>query len=261
MSSTRLVTIGDRKVQLTTGGDGPPLVYLHSAAGEAEWLGFHEALAAHFTLHVPAHPGFGQSTGLDQVRDIHDMAWNYVDLFQQMGWEGVPVVGFSLGAWLAMEMALLRPSLIERMVLVAPAGVRLRELPFGEIFVDDFDRLRSLLFADPHHPSANDILPSSFTDPRILQWLRAGSATARVAWNPYLHDPRLPRHLHRLTMPTLLMWGDEDRVIPADYGTYYEERLPNARLVRLPGTGHMLPLEATETFVQHVTQFCMPQGR
>ena len=256
MSHTQFVELNGKKVQLTVGGEGPPLVYLHSAAGETEWVSCHAALAEHFTVHVPAHPGFALSTGLESIRDIQDMAWHYVDLFEAMGWNDVPVVGFSLGAWLAMEIAVLRPGLIRCMMLVAPAGVRLPELPYGEIFVDDLDRLRSLLFADPASRAVAEAIPTSLEDPRMLNWLRSSTATARVGWNPYLHNPRLPDHLHRIEVPVLLVWGDRDRVIPPSYAGYYVEQLPRARAITLPGVGHMVPFEAPEPFAQHALEFC-----
>src|SRR6185503_811391 len=101
--STTFPTIAGKKTQLTIGGEGPPLLYLHSAGGESDWMPFHELLAKRFTVYVPAHPGFALSEGLDEVEDIYDYAWHYVDLLEQLGFGNVPVVGFSLGAWTALE--------------------------------------------------------------------------------------------------------------------------------------------------------------
>jgi pimeloyl-ACP methyl ester carboxylesterase len=80
MATTTFLDIRGKKTQLTTGGSGPPLLYLHSAGGETDWMPFHEALARHFTVYLPAHPGFALSGGLEDVRDIHDYIWHYVDL-------------------------------------------------------------------------------------------------------------------------------------------------------------------------------------
>ena len=104
MPATEFVDVQGKNTQLTSGGTGPPLLYLHSASGETEWLPFHELLAAKHQVFLPAHPGFALSGGLDEIKDIQDMAWHYVDLFEQRGWKQIPVVGFSLGAWLACEI-------------------------------------------------------------------------------------------------------------------------------------------------------------
>ncbi|HTU89155.1 MAG TPA: alpha/beta hydrolase [Gemmataceae bacterium] len=242
---TTFVDVCGRKTQLLIGGEGPPLLYLHSAAGETDWTRWHDALAQEFTVYAPAHPGFALSEGLEEMDDIHDMAWQCVDLLAAVGLDKVPVVGFSLGAWLAVEMAILRPALVRRLVLIDAAGLHLDEAPIAELFQDDLDRLRRLIFHDANHPAAAEIFPTSPGDPRLLLWLRAREATARVAWNPYLHDAKLPRHLHRIACPTLVIWGDDDRLIPSAHGEFYIRLIPGARLEMIRQCGHMAPFEAT----------------
>lgn len=242
---TTFVEVRGRRTQLLSGGQGPPLLYLHSAAGETEWTRWHDALAQQFTVYAPAHPGFALSEGLDEIDDIHDMAWHTIDLLAAVGLDKVSVVGFSLGAWLAVEMAILRPALVQRLVLIAAAGLHLDESPMAELFLDDLDRLRRLIFHNADHPAAAEIFPTSPSDPRLLLWLRAREATARVAWNPYLHDPKLPQHLHRIACPTLAIWGDDDRLIPPAHGEFYVRHIPGARLEMLAQCGHMAPFEAT----------------
>jgi pimeloyl-ACP methyl ester carboxylesterase len=245
VNRTSFVDVHGRKTQLLTGGQGPPLLYLHSAAGETDWTRWHAALAEQFTVYAPAHPGFALSEGLEEIDDIHDMAWHCIDLLATLGLGQVPVVGFSLGAWLAVEMAILRPALVSRLVLIAAAGLHLDQAPVAELFIDDLDRLRRLIFHDPNHSSAAEIFPTSRSDPRLLLWLRAREATARVAWNPYLHDPKLPQHLHRIACPTLLIWGDDDRLIPPAHGEFYAQHIPGARREMIHQCGHMAPFEAT----------------
>jgi pimeloyl-ACP methyl ester carboxylesterase len=252
--ATKYLTIAGKKTQLTVGGSGPPLLYLHSAGGETEWMPFHEGLAQHFTVYLPAHPGFADSQGLDQIRDIADYAWHYVDLLAELKLEQVPIVGFSLGGRTALELAVLRPALASKLVLVDAAGLRLADAPMAELFIDDLAKLRALLFKDPNDPSIPLAMPTSLEDNRILQWLRAREATARVAWNPYLHNPRLPQHLRRVTAPTLVLWGQHDKLIPVAHGEYYAKHLPNARLETLD-CGHMLPFEKTSEFVERTVKF------
>ena len=235
--------IAGKKTQLTRGGSGPPLLYLHSAGGETDWYPFVDALAERYTVYLPAHPGFALSGGLDQIQDMADLAWHYVDLLAALQLDSVPVVGFSLGAWLATELALLRPQLVERLVLVAAAGLHVADAPIAELFIDDIEQLKQLLFHNLQHDSVERALPTSVDDPRMLLWIRAREATARVAWNPYLHNPRLPQHLRRVECPGLVIWGRQDRLIPLAHGESYAEKIPQARLAVIEECGHMAPFE------------------
>ncbi len=253
--STTFPTIAGKKTQLTIGGEGPPLLYLHSASGETEWMHFHELLAKHFTVYLPAHPGFADSKGLEEVRDIYDYAWHYVDLLQELKLGPVPIVGFSLGGWTGVELAILRPHLVKKLVLVAAAGVRVPEAPMGELFIDDLTKLKQLLFHDQNDPSIPLAMPSSLDDPRILQWLRAREATARVAWNPYLHNPRLAKHLRRVECPTLLLWGRHDKLLPPGMGEFFAKQIPGANLEIFENCGHMLPFEKPQEFADRTTAF------
>jgi pimeloyl-ACP methyl ester carboxylesterase len=253
--TTTFPTIAGKKTQLTIGGEGPPLLYLHSAGGETEWMPFHAELAKRFTVYLPAHPGFADSKGLDEIRDVADLAWHYVDFLAEQGLKRVPVIGFSLGAWIGVELAILRPQLVEKLVIVNGAGIRVPEAKMAELFIDDLDKLRHLLFHDPNDPSIPLAMPKSLDDTRIIQWLRAREATARVAWNPYLHNPRLPQHLRRVECPCLVLWGRHDKLLPLAIGEFYAKNLPNAWLEIVENCGHMLPFEKSGEFVERTTAF------
>ena len=253
--STTFPIIAGKKTQLTVGGNGPPLLYLHSAAGETEWMPFHAKLAEHFTVYLPAHPGFADSKGLEQIKDIYDLAWHYVDFLAEQRLGPVPVVGFSLGAWIAVELAILRPQLVQKLVLVNAAGIRVEGASMGELFTDDLNKLRHLLFFDPNDPSVALAMPKSFEDARIIQWLRAAEATARVAWNPYLHNPRLPAHLRRVECSSLVLWGRQDKLLPLAIGEFYAKHLRTARLEVIDNCGHMLPFEKPDDFVEKTVAF------
>ncbi len=254
-NETTFIQVAGKKTQLMRGGNGPPLLYLHSAGGETDWTVFHNLLAQHFTVYAPAHPGFALSEGLDQIDDIGDLVWHYVDLLAKLRLEHVPVVGFSLGAWIGVELAILRPELVSKLVLVAAAGLHVDGAPMGELFIDDFDKMRKLLFFDPESPVVAQAIPTSIDDPRILLWLRAREATARVGWNPYLHNPKLPAHLHRVQCPTLVLWGRQDKLIPLAHGEYYAQHITGAKLHVLESCGHMLPFEQPEQFASATVGF------
>jgi pimeloyl-ACP methyl ester carboxylesterase len=141
-------------------------------------------------------------------------------------------------------------------VLVNAAGVRVPEAKMGELFTDDFVEMRQLLFFDPANEAlVKQAMPLSIDDPRILMWLRAREATARVGWNPYLHNPRLSQHLHRIVCPTLLLWGRQDKLIPLRHGEFLSQHIPAAQLEILDNCGHMLPFEQPAEFAQRATDF------
>jgi pimeloyl-ACP methyl ester carboxylesterase len=167
----------------------------------------------------------------------------------------VPVVGFSLGGWTGVELAILRPQLVKKLVMVAAAGVRVPQAPMGELFIDNLDKLRQLLFFDQNDPSIPLAMPTSLDDPRILMWLRAREATARIAWNPYLHNPRLAAHLRRVECPTLVMWGRHDKLLPLGMGEYFAQHIPGARLEVMENCGHMLPFEKPAEFAAASVKF------
>lgn len=256
-STTETVDVGGRKVEVLHGGDGPDLLYLHSAAGEIEWTPFHAAMGEHFSVHGPAHPGFSYSDGLEDVRDIDDMAWAVIDNLAAIGLSGVPVVGFSLGGWLAMEIAVRRPELFSKIVLINSAGVRVEGHPMGDLWQDDFSAIRELLFNDPSNTElVESAIPLSMEDARILPWLKAREATARVGWNPYLHNPKLAKHLHRVECPTLVLHASNDKLLPLAGAELIADRIPNAELRTVEDAGHMLPWEQPELIGRVVADFC-----
>jgi len=252
------ITVAGRKTQIARGGDGPPLLYLHSAGGETEWMPFFDLLARRRHLIVPAHPGFALSEGLDGIDDMQDLVWHYVDLLDALGLERVPVVGFSLGGWLGAELAVHRPERVERLALIAAAGLHVPGAPIAELFIDDLDAIRDLLFHDPAGPGVSQGMLTSLDDPRILLWLRAREATARIGWNPYLHNPKLAGHLHRIACPTRVFWGRHDRLIPLAHGEHYARHVPGAGLEVLEDCGHMVPFEQPAELAGRILSFLEP---
>jgi len=252
---TSFVDIAGRKTQVTRGGSGPPLLYLHSAGGETEWTRYHDMLADSFEVFLPAHPGFDGSEGLETVDSVTDFAWHYVDFLDHFDLDRVPIVGFSLGGWTGMELSVLRPERVSHLVLVNAAGIRIPEFPMAELFGDDLEAFRSLLYFDPDSPAVEESMPTSNQDPRLFQWLKAREATAKVGWQPYLHNPKLPQQLRRIASPTRILWGRHDRLIPVATGEYLEEHIPDSSLKILEEAGHMLPFEHPELLCREITEF------
>jgi pimeloyl-ACP methyl ester carboxylesterase len=253
------ITVGGTKTKLMRGGSGAPLLYLHSAGGETLWFPFHEALAQHFELFAPAHPGFDSSDGLEKIDSIEDLAFHYLDFFDAMGWDKVRIMGTSLGGWLAAELATRWSGRIEKMVLVDPAGLYVEGAPFGPLWehAREPEKLRDIIFYDPNSPLAQMLLmpieqmPEAF----LLMQFKAAEAAARVAWRPYLHNPKLRGRLGRIKVPTLVIHGEHDKLIPPAHGHAYAEGIPGAKLVLIPRCGHLPIFEATDETVRHVVEF------
>ncbi len=258
-----MLEVMGRPVHELRGGEGSPLLYLHSAMGETDmWPPHLIELTEKWEIHAPTHPGFGRSEGLETIRDIEDLVFHYLAYMDQMGWKSVDMVGFSLGGWIAAEIAARHPSRVSRLVLVSSVGIWIRQRPIHDIFIEDLrypDRFISRYFHDTDCPAAQVLKAMmgslDLPDEYIIRMIRSRAATAKIGWNPLLHDPRLAGLLPRVTAPTLCLWGDDDKVVPEVYGERFAELIPGAELRIVPECGHLLPLEKQAEFVAAVTEF------
>ena len=247
--------IRGHSIQLYEGGAGPPLLYLHGA-GTYWWLPAHDLLAARHHVYLPVHPGFGESTGLDEVDDIEDLVFHTLDVLDELGRERVDVVGLSLGGWLAAELALRQPQRVGRLVLVDAAGLRLPDVPAGELFLATPAESRALLFAEPTGPVALAAIPDTPPPPdRMVRILRGREAAARLLWNPHVRYRKLGARLGRIKALTLVLWGANDRLLPPAYGEAFARGIPRARLVTIDRCGHLPPVEQPERFAEAVLGF------
>jgi pimeloyl-ACP methyl ester carboxylesterase/alkanesulfonate monooxygenase SsuD/methylene tetrahydromethanopterin reductase-like flavin-dependent oxidoreductase (luciferase family) len=231
--------------------------------GDVEWLEAHDRLAARFTVHVPAHPGFAESTGIEHVDGIFDYVLHYVDLLAALGFERLPVVGTSLGGWVAAELAALYPDRVARLVLV-DAVDRIDAAPIGEMFGAPPPELARMIFHDQQHPIAQMMhamttlanVPEDFA----YAQMKALEAAAKIGWNPYLHDPKLERRLRRVTAPTLVLWGRQDGLVSVLYAERWQARIPGAVLEVIDRCGHLPPIERPAEFASAVLRFLAREG-
>lgn len=249
MITSELVQTHVGKAQVRRGGSGTPVVYLHSATGEGEGLALLEDLASDFDTIAPMFPGFGESEGIEQIDDMEDAVFHLLDLFDQLSLDSPAVVGLSLGGWMAAELATRYPERVSSLVLVNPAGLYIQGAEIKDIFGRKPDELAADMFADQSHPVAQvmiamaDMQPETVSFEMIKPYYQTMAATARLAWDPYLHDPKLRKRLHRVTAPTLVVRGAEDTLIPAAHAEAYRDEVPGARLVEVEGAAHLLSLE------------------
>ncbi len=243
------------KIQMLKGGSGEPLLYLHSAGGEVVWLPFFEMLSQHYTVYLPAHPGFSQSEGLDKIDSMEDLVFHYTDLMDYLGLVQPYVAGLSLGGWLAAELATRYANRIRKLALLNAVGLRVPGAPIAEIFAVTPEETRNLVFHDPQSDLAKMFVPD-VPSPEVLEnTLKAREATARVGWNPYLCNPKLRGRLYRITIPTLVIWGESDRLVPPAHGQAYREGIAESKLVILEKCGHAPPFEKPQETAKLLSDF------
>jgi pimeloyl-ACP methyl ester carboxylesterase len=250
--------VAGRPTVIMHAGEGVPFVYLHSTLGESfMWLPFFQSWARHFRVLVPTHPGFGKSGGFDQIDTIEDMAFHYIELLDALGLDEVILGGVSLGGWIAAEVAVRWPERVKKLWLADAPGLWVDSQPLGDLFriMHDRQKLRELLFADPSSHMATLVFKEQPDEAQMLQGYQSLTVLARLVWErPY--DPKLAGRLHRVRCPTLLVWGEKDRLVPLGYGKAYKELIPHAELKVLPRCGHLPMFECEKEFVEVVTGFC-----
>ena len=256
--AAEFVDVRGRRTQVLQRGAGDPVLYLHSATGETWWTELDEALAnGGFEVLHPAHPGYEGSEGLAEIEDVHDLAFHTLDLLDALGVERTAVVGSSMGGWLAAELAVYAPERVTKLVLVDAAGLG---SPSVDMWAVRPPELAEVLFGDQDHWMAqllhaidleNSMPPVEILMP-LLQSMEAG---ARIGWNPYMHDPKLAGRLHRVTAPTLVVWGAQDGFIPIAQGERYVELIANARIETIAGCGHLPVLERPDELAGVVERF------
>jgi pimeloyl-ACP methyl ester carboxylesterase len=225
-----------------TAGEGDPLVFFHGA-GTVTGFDCLLPLAERFRLIVPHHPGFGASGDDTSIDSVLDYVLHYLDLFDLMGLEEVSLTSLSGGGYMAAWLAAYQPRRLRRLVLGAPFGLRVPESPTVDLFSIADEEVLSYLTVDMSIFEGKVPMPP--TPEFLAERYRESTSWARVAWNrPY--DIKLARWLHRLTMPTLLLWGDADRLIPVEQAAVWAEHIPNAEVKILPGVGHLMFDESRE---------------
>ena len=244
-------------LHIVKGGSGDPLLILHDEMGQTAPLRYAEKLAQDFTLHMPAHPGFGLTERLEWIMQVRDLAGWYLRALEELGLERVNVLGFSLGGWLAAEMACQSPQSFNKMVLVSPPGIKPPQGEILDMFLLVAKEYLESSFLDPNttreFPS---ICPEEPSPEQVELWECARDEAARLCWRPYMYHPALPHLLGRLKdLSTLLVWGEQDAVIPISAGEAYQQAIQGARLEIMPGCGHHPELEKTEEFVGLVRNF------
>jgi pimeloyl-ACP methyl ester carboxylesterase len=251
-----IVTLQGIDLQVTRRGSGPPLLLLHGGGGPQHHLPFFQKLTEHFDVIAPIHPGFAGSAIPAHFDGMEDLVYLHLDLMDALDLRDVMVVGMSMGGWAAAEMAVRNTSRMAKLILVDAVGIKTGDREsrdIADIFGLPQDEITRLWFHDP--ANATDI--ATFTDAQLTEMAASRIALAMYTWEPYMHNPKLRYRLHRIQVPTLLIWGESDGLVPVAYAEAYRALIPGAELVVIPQAGHAPQVEQPDLFCHHVYTFAM----
>jgi pimeloyl-ACP methyl ester carboxylesterase len=241
------------------GGAGPTLLFLHGAGGAADMFegsgapAFLVELAKSFRVLVPEHPGYGARERPAFVDNIHDLAYFYLDYLKARGLNGVHLVGQSLGGWVALEIAVRNTARLASLTVAGAAGIHVKGVKKGDIFMWTREQFAQNMFRNADARAA--FMAREMTPAQQTAYLRNRETTALLAWEPRLFDPNLEKWLHRIDVPTHVIWAADDRVLPATYGETIAGMIGGARLSVIPDTGHLLHLDRPAAFSAAVADF------
>lgn len=249
----RDIEVGGLLVHLSESGAGPPLVVLHHSTGPM-WSAFYDSLAESFTVTAPDMPGYGQSTRPITARSPAHLAILLNQLFHAHGFEQIHLVGLGFGGWIAAELAAMDQRRLASLTLVGAAGIR----PRGEGLIHD--PMAESWTAYARQSFRNDeafaaVFGEEPPQEVVDLWDYSREMTARITWKPWMWSLQLPDLLKGVQTPTLVVWGDEDKIVPLDCGKQYVEALPNAQLEIVENAGHLIDLEHPDRLAALIAGF------
>jgi pimeloyl-ACP methyl ester carboxylesterase len=254
------MSVRGRNIRLYRGGAGTPLLFLHDTFCP-RWLPIHENLSAHFEVFVPLHPGCaGSEESFGQFDEMEDVVFHYLDLCETLRLDHPSLIGASFGGWIAAEWAVRYSGTLDKLILIDALGLRLSDAPAADILSLDPVASRQAIFANPSSSLALEVIPDTPKPEELVNVLLARQAFARFAWQ-FPDNPRLQRYLYRVRLPTLIVWGEDDRFVPVAHGKAYNEGIAKSELVLMPNAGHLPQVEASEACARAILNFLRRDSR
>lgn len=252
------VELNGGRLSFRRGGKGAPLLFLHGTDGFTEWPVILDTLAESFDVIAPDHPGFGASETSPGFDDISDLAYVYLDALEALGLTGIHVVGQSLGGWVALEMAVRSTQRLRSLTLISSAGIHVKGAPKTDIFMIDPEEQARLVYADANlgEQAAERAAADKYRDIAIHNRV----ASARFGWQPRFFNPRLERWLHRVNIPTHVIWGEHDRIIPPVYAQAFHRLIPGSTLTMIAEAGHLPHIERAAEVAEAMQGFLRNGG-
>lgn len=250
---------GEIPLHVRVEGEGEPVLYFHPAGGPL-WNPFLEWLAQHYTVYMPYHPGTHPEAPevIHKVKTLEHLILLYDDLIERLRLRPIAIMGQSFGGMVACELAAWCPNLTPKLILFDPIGLSREDSPvLPQWMIRPPDELPALLFADPSSPTAQQFLALP-DDPELavraqvaLGW--AIACTGKFVWP--LPDKGLAGRLHRIQAETLIIWGREDKLIPALYAEEFGRRIHRSQVIIIDNCGHIPEVEATGHVIHLVGRF------
>ncbi|MBI3329748.1 MAG: alpha/beta hydrolase [Nitrospinae bacterium] len=249
------VEVAQTRLYVLKGGGGNPLLVLHGVEGPEGWLPFHDALAEHATVYAPSHPGYGHTECPAWLGTIGHQAIFYHWFLERAGLQAVDLVGIGMGGWIAAHMAVMCPHNLRRLVLVDAAGVHPREGEIVDIFIIPWRELIERAFYAPQSaPEYQRLYGGGIEEYGGIR--EAGrTMSIRMCFRPYMYDPALPAMLGKIRVPTLIVWGAQDQIIPLECAHLYRQAIPGATLQVIDRCGHWPQFEQPQALGDLVREF------
>ena len=249
-------TLGGIKIEIERRGKGRPLLLLQGEEALEAEAAFVDDLARTHEVIIPSPPGFGASERPLWMTNPNDLAFVCLDLVDHLKLAGATVLGFSLGGWIAAEMAAMDDSFMSKLVLVAPYGIKLggpTDRDIADIWLLHPSKVATLKWHDAAK-GRRDF--TRMSEDKLAVVARNVESTARFCWEPYMHNPKLKQRLHRIAVPTLVVWGEHDGIVKADpYGRGYAGLIPGAEFKLIKNAGHLPHLEQPAAFMTALKGF------
>ena len=242
--STETVPVGQTQLYVLKGGGGRPCLVLHGIEGHEGWLTFHEQLADSATVYAPSHPGYGRTQAPEWITSVPHQAVFYHWFLQEAGLGQVDLVGVGLGGWIAAEMAIMDSSRLRHLVLVDAAGIRPERSEILDVFILPW---RQVIERGFRHGQRSPEYARIYENAPIQEFggIREAGRTMsmRMCFKPFMHDPSLPGMLAKIRVPTLVVWGENDELVPIECGELYQRAIPGATLRTIADCGHLAHLD------------------
>ena len=260
MATCREETINIAGAELTVirGGSGKPLFVCHDEMGYTGWMKWNEALSESRELIMPLQPGFGKSPRQDWMWRHRDLANYYLNVIREMGLDKPDVLGFSAGGYIAAEMAAACPEILGSLTLVGPMGIKPDEGEIAEMFACTVNTYLRLSVHDQNAEEYGQMYGGEMNSEQFELFEDARAESARIGWEPYMFNPSLPgllRSAANTKLPTLLIRGEQDEIIPPNCIEKYKDALPQASIVSISNAGHRVEVENSGDFISAVQNF------
>lgn len=252
--TTSVMKLQGVDLQINRKGSGPQLLILHGGGGPVSHLPFADQLAQRFEVIEPVHPGFAGTPIPEHFDNLQDLLYLYLDMMDELRLERATVMGISMGGWTAVELAVMSTARMARLILVDAVGIKAGgrdDRDIADIFATPAAEIAKRMWHDVS--KAPD--PSKMTDEQLQILAGNRIALGMYTWEPYMHNPKLKYRMHRIKVPTLLLWGASDGIVTTKYAETYRSMIPGARLQIIPEAGHAPYNEQPTAFVRQVMAF------